>query len=276
MTSVQATNTSTFKNKSKHLSKEYISDADSDDEYTGQNYADRKYEPPKNYKQVKHLKLLDKNMEHGKKEIWLIKAPVDLDISKLKSLPIDFNLSTDGNNVATHNTSIDIENNNNNALKIRSNDSSTNTSFKIREDLSQEVQNTYQLLISNNSKTAFKFENGNTSGTNKKSKNKSKTIIDKFFTITASSTIPSIDYNKVKTARSNVEQIKGLKMEHFATGYDSKDYLAEDNTDIKTSTNNTAKKHKHHKHSSSKKEHRHHSHNGKVHKDKSTSSSQKN
>uniref|UniRef100_UPI0001E15E32 DNA-directed RNA polymerase I subunit RPA34 n=2 Tax=Candida glabrata TaxID=5478 RepID=UPI0001E15E32 len=48
------------------------------------------YQPPSDYKQCKHLKSFPvSELKGDNKELWLMKVPANIDISQLKSLPLD-------------------------------------------------------------------------------------------------------------------------------------------------------------------------------------------
>lgn len=170
--------------KSKTVSKEYISDSDSD---TASESVVDVFVPPENFKKCGHLKSFVKPKNLKQKELWLIKLPKSLDISKLKSLPVDF--------TGEEETCI----------------SQDKKTFSLKEEIQQEDATAGEVgseltLLTPSDKAKLKVERG------------SKTF-DKIFTVTESAQIPSIDYSKVKVERKDVLKVKGLKTRHFATGY---------------------------------------------------------
>ncbi|CDO96169.1 unnamed protein product [Kluyveromyces dobzhanskii CBS 2104] len=170
----------------KAMSKEYISDSDSDNDGSSEAVADV-FVAPKNYKKCTHLKSFVKPKNLKQKELWLIKLPKSLDISKLAKLPIDF----------TAESETDIE--------------QKGKHFSVKEELQQE--NTTSgvspelSLLTPVDKTKLTINS-----TASKS-------FDKIFTISEKPTIPSIDFSKVRVDRKDVLKVKGLKTRHFATGY---------------------------------------------------------
>ena len=118
-----------------------------------------------------------------KKEIWLIKTPKGFNFDKLQQLPISSNFKVDSKQ------------------------------FIIQEDLTGINSNSkasnsdkYSLIVPKSNKKAFKINNG--------------LKINKFFNVKESVEIPNIQYGKVVKKRKDVRVIKGLKPQHFATGYD--------------------------------------------------------
>lgn len=172
---------------SKVVSKEYISDSESDND--GSSEVVDVFVPPENYKKCTHLKSFVKAKNLKQKELWLIKVPKSLDVSKLKTLPIDF----------TGEAETDIE------LKGKK--------FAVREEIQQEASaaagssSSELTLLTPVDKTKLAID-----GSVSKS-------FDKIFTISEAADIPSIDYSKVKVDRKDVLKIKGLKTRHFASGY---------------------------------------------------------
>lgn len=165
------------------LSKEYVSDS-SDDEHHHEQDA---FAVPDNYKQCKHLKKFHAPDADSKKEVWLIKAPKSLDFGKLKTLPIDFS----GDSGST------IE------LGPKS--------YSVREDLGQEdggSSGKYTFMTPNDKQTLAID---------------ASLQIGKFFTISETVQIPEICYDKVRVPREDVVKVGGLKLRHFATGYDGEE-----------------------------------------------------
>ena len=75
------------------LSKDYVSDSYSDDEVISNEFS-----IPDGFKKCKHLTNFPLNGDNKKKakqqRVWLIKFPSNVEIAKLKSLPVDFESST--------------------------------------------------------------------------------------------------------------------------------------------------------------------------------------
>lgn len=172
---------------SKPVSKEYISESDSEND-SGSEPTVEVFVPPENYKKCSHLKSFTKVKNLKQKEIWLIKLPKSLDISKLDKLPVDFTGAAE--------TSI----------------TQGKKTFSLREEIQQEesdakASSSELALLTPVDKTKLGI---NPSGRNS---------FDKIFTISESAQIPKIDISKVKIDREDVKKIKGLKTRHFATGY---------------------------------------------------------
>lgn len=165
------------------LSNEYVSDSDSDNEM------EQAFKAPKDFKKCDHLKKfpLDKLTKKSEEEVWLINVPASLDISKLETLPIDFNRTS----------SVQVEKH----------------SYEIEQQKSKDNSNLV-VMVPNAKRDALKIL----------TKEEKPFQFDKIFTISESSDVPEIDYKKVRTPRENVPVVEGLIPRHFATGYDAKDF----------------------------------------------------
>ncbi|KAL3230579.1 DNA-directed RNA polymerase I subunit RPA34 [Nakaseomyces bracarensis] len=172
------------------LSREYVSDSDSDDEVV-------KYQPPADYKKCKHLKKFPISELNKNKELWLLKLPKNVDLSNLKSLPLDA-----GSKISE----IDLNNKHYKVIQ--------NTSSKEGSD-----NTNLSLLIPKEDKESLKVAH------NKENKT---VYFDKVFTICETAPIPSIDVEKVRVPRENVPKVEGLITRHFATGYDAEDFGIEE------------------------------------------------
>ncbi|KAH3670283.1 hypothetical protein WICMUC_004936 [Wickerhamomyces mucosus] len=151
---------------------------------------------PKGYHQVKKFHPLPKNLNN--KEIWLIKTPKNFDFKNLSKIPISFNPLEQSQSFE------------NNGLNYSCNEDLTNNNLQF--DI-----NKFKIL---------KPSNENNLKIDKDLK------IDKFYNIKQTVTIPEIQFHKVFKQRQNVRVIKGLKPQHFATGYQSTDLdIASDNDD---------------------------------------------
>lgn len=173
------------------LSREYVSESDveNEEEYVA-------FTAPSDYKKCKHLKKFHKKAEE---QLWLIKLPSNLDISKLKTLPIDYSGDKSGDAVIT----VEGEN--------------TKMHYNISENVTQQEHqdnSNLSLLIPDDSRDSLYISDD---------KNQSLTF-DRVFTVSEVASIPGIDYEKLRVPRSNVVKVEGLKMRHFPTGYDAKDY----------------------------------------------------
>ncbi|CCK69231.1 DNA-directed RNA polymerase I subunit RPA34 KNAG_0C01180 [Huiozyma naganishii CBS 8797] len=171
------------------LSKEYISDSESETETVQQQVP--QFTVPTGYKKCKHLKSIQLSKKIAKKngdqELWLFKLPANLDISKLKTLPVGAN---GAQTILNNNIQYSIESNSN-AISENSN---------------------LTLLIPDASREALEPCNDKKSG---------KPIqFNKIFTISETKTIPDINFDKVRVPRENVPKVDGLITRHYASGYD--------------------------------------------------------
>ena len=169
------------------LSNEFVSDSDSE-ETSHNEFRVPHYEVPKDYKKLKHLKsvpLLNNSVDKDH-ELWLFKVPKNLDISKIKSLPLDGH-----SQFQVHDKIFKVELNN------------------------SEAQNDSNMTI-------LAFDNNDKNKGILKILNKKNRVLNfnKIFTINYTTNIPDIQYDKIKVPRENVPIIEGLKVRHFATGYD--------------------------------------------------------
>ncbi|AET39957.1 DNA-directed RNA polymerase I subunit RPA34 Ecym_5185 [Eremothecium cymbalariae DBVPG len=169
------------------LSKESVSNL-SDEEQEVKDV----FQIPRGYKQCQHLNKFNKPSKADKKEVWLLKVPKSLDISKLKTLPIDF----------TGDAPSEL--------------SLGDRKYLLREDLLQEDQqaqdskgNKFSIMVPNN-------EDNLTVDC--------KLSIAKFFNVSEAVDIPAIQYDQIRTPRQDVLKVTGLKMRHFATGYNAEDF----------------------------------------------------
>lgn len=172
----------------KTLSKEYISDSDSDNDGSSETVTDV-FVPPENYKKCTHLKSFVKPKNLKQKELWLIKLPKSLDVSKLSKLPIDFTAESE--------TGIEQK----------------GKHFSVKEEIQQENSTSG---ASSSSELTLLTPVDKTKLTVDSSASRS---FDKIFTISETAKIPSIDYSKVRVDRKDVLKVKGLKTRHFATAY---------------------------------------------------------
>ncbi|CAI4044409.1 hypothetical protein SUVZ_10G0560 [Saccharomyces uvarum] len=177
------------------LSKDYVSDSDSEDEVISNEFS-----IPNGFKKCKHLKNFPIDSDNKKKpkqqQVWLIKFPSNVDISKLKSLPIDFESST----------TMSVDNHEYNIME----------NANIESLLTQGNQSNMSLLVPSEDKESLKIA---TTG-----KDSTPLQFDKLFSISENSKVPAIDYKKVRVPRKDIPKVEGLKLEHFATGYDAADF----------------------------------------------------
>lgn len=119
------------------------------------------------------------------KEIWLIKKPKGFPLEKLKSLPVSFTANKINSSKAAEPVEVDGH------------------KFQVNEDHFVSDNNAKYTLLNDSLKDSK---------------------IDRYYTIREVIDIPNIDFNKVHEARSDIPQIEGLRMRHFATGYGAKDF----------------------------------------------------
>lgn len=170
--------------KSDIMSNEFISDSESDNEIENQVF-----KAPKDFKKCDHLKKfpLDKLTKKSEEEVWLLNIPANLDISKLKTLPIDFKRTS----------SVTVENH---IYEIEQEKTKDNSNLVVMVP----GQKRDSLKILTKQDKPFQF--------------------DKIFTISESTDIPDIDYSKIRLPREDVPVVEGLITRHFATGYDAADF----------------------------------------------------
>ncbi|CAI4034282.1 hypothetical protein SMKI_10G0670 [Saccharomyces mikatae IFO 1815] len=176
------------------LSKDYVSDSDSEDEVISNEFS-----IPDGFKKCKHLKSFPLNSDNKKnskqQQVWLIKFPSNVDISKLKSLPVGFESYT--------------------TMSIDNHDYKIMDDTDIESSLTQDNLSNMTLLVPTESRESLKIASA--------AKDNTPLQFDKVFSISETAKIPAIDFAKVKVPRKNVPKVEGLKLEHFATGYDAKD-----------------------------------------------------
>ncbi|CDK25675.1 unnamed protein product [Kuraishia capsulata CBS 1993] len=172
---------------SKYVSSEYVDGSDSDSEVEVPEYA-----PPAGYKKFDPPAI--DTSKFKQKELWLIKCPKGLDLSKLKKLPVSFQIGATTD------------------LKVG------NSTFNLTEDTYQE-DIAAQSEKSDSSKHCLLVNGKTTSGMKP-----SELTIQKYYTISEKVKIPSIDYEKAIVAREDVPKEENLRMRHFPTGYGANDY----------------------------------------------------
>ena len=193
------------------LSNEFVSDSDSE-ETSYNEFRVPHFEVPKDYKKLKHLKNVplfsnnnNNNSTDKDHELWLFKVPKDLDISKIKSLPLDkeSQFQVDGRNFKIELD--DLETRNNSNMAILSTD---------KDDILKILNKKHQIVNFN-----------------------------KIFTINYTTNIPNIQYDKIKVPRQNVPRIEGLKVRHFATGYYEEEEEEKQQNEPKEKTQQKKRKH---------------------------------
>ncbi|KAL6944618.1 hypothetical protein ACO0RG_001357 [Hanseniaspora osmophila] len=187
-------------------SKPYISDSDESDLELEKDYLSTA--PSSNYKEFqnsKHFhKLSDSSLK--KKQLILIKAPKDFDFSKMKSIPLDNNKGGDFSTVLDD---------------VKESKRSLGKQYYIKKDT---LVNTRNIKVMSLSKDKYL-------------KIKGDLQIKDVYSINSGVEIPKIQLDQVKTPREDVVKVEGLKMEHFATGYDASDFAeANVSSSIKTSS----------------------------------------
>lgn len=175
------------------LSSEYVSDSDGENDEESTVFS-----PPSGYSKCKHLKKFHKMKSD--EQLWLIKLPAKLDISKLKTLPIDFSGKENNEVVIT---------------------TDEGKAYSINEDITQresQDNSNLTLLVPDESRDSLRV-----------SGDKGKSLpFDKVLFVSEVASIPSIDYEKMKVPRSDVVKVKGLKLRHYATGCDPKDETSQE------------------------------------------------
>lgn len=166
------------------MSNEFVSDSESDNEIENQLF-----KVPKDFKKCEHLKKfpLDKLSKKSEEEVWLLNIPSNLDISKLKTLPIDF--------------------------KRTSSVTVANQTYEIEQEKSKDNSNLV-VMVPGQKRDSLKIL----------TKQDKPFQFDKIFTISESTDIPDIDYSKIRLPREDVPVVEGLITRHFATGYDAADF----------------------------------------------------
>lgn len=187
------------------LSREYVSDSDGESDAE----VEQVFRAPSDYKKCRHLKKFHKKPNE---EVWLIKVPAGLDIGSLKSLPVDLDSRGDdrsGSSVVTFDA---------NAKK-----------YSLEEQNGLDYSN-LSLLVPDESRESLRLERGTEGKGNSKSKKESTSVaLERIFTVSEVASIPNIDFSKLRVPHADVVKVEGLKMRHFPTGYDAKDYGVEEN-----------------------------------------------
>lgn len=182
------------------------------------------FSPPSDYKRVKHLKKFHKK-KHGE-QLWLIQLPRSLDVSKLKTLPLD----PDGQEQL---------------IPVQEGD---DVQYSIGEDKTHrggQDSSNLSLLVPEENKESLKVSGHGNS-----------LKFDKVFSVRKTAQIPKIDYEKLTVPRSNVIKVEGLRTRHYASGYgaeegDDVESKGDDAKDISEDTSKDpserkSKKHKKH------------------------------
>lgn len=150
------------------ISKEYVSDS-SDEECEIQE----DFQVPADYRQCKNLEKFNEPSKSDKRELWLMRIPGTLDISNLKSIPIDV------------------------SGEVSSEISCNSKKYTIREECSHEKQGNcdkkFSVLVPNGKDTLHAV---------------SKLQVAKFFTISETVEIPAIQIDKIKVARSYEDDVE--------------------------------------------------------------------
>lgn len=168
------------------LSKEYVSGSEDENDAETVEFA-----PPTGYVKCKHLKKFHK--KKSDEQLWLIKLPGSLDISKLKSLPIDFSGKETGDAVIT----------------------SEGKSYRVNVNVTQredQDNSNLTLLVPDESRDSLRV------GGDKHS----SWTFDRVFTVSETAKVPGIEYDELRVPRSDVVEVEGLQVRHFASGYDEK------------------------------------------------------
>ncbi|SMN19327.1 similar to Saccharomyces cerevisiae YJL148W RPA34 RNA polymerase I subunit A34.5 [Maudiozyma saulgeensis] len=201
------------------MSKEFISDSESDTEM------DQTFKAPSDFKKCDHLKKfpLDKLTKKSEEEVWLLNIPANLDISKLKTLPIDFKRTS----------SVTVE----------------KQSYEIEQEKNKDNSNLV-VMVPGNKRDSLKIL----------TKQDKPFQFDKIFTVSESKDIPDINYKEVRTERENVPVVSGLITRHFATGYDAEDFGINEPIKTKKKESVLEENNETEEQDNSKKRHHHHHH----------------
>lgn len=168
------------------LSKDYVSASEDENDEETMEFA-----PPVGYVRCKHLKKFHKK-KHDE-QLWLIKVPSSLDISSLKTLPIDFSGKENGEAVIT----------------------SEGKTYSVNEDVTQredQDNSNLTLLVPDESRDKLRV------GADKHGSWK----FDRVICVSETANIPGINYEELRVPRADVVKVEGLKVRHFASGYDEK------------------------------------------------------
>lgn len=181
--------------------------SDSETETSAPDHApvieDLTFTVPPSFKKVKPSKAFPTDLK--KKEIWLIKAPRGFNLKELKTLPVSFNPISGGEQF-----------------------SNSGKTFSIHEDLTnlgslaEEVDNSKKgkKKGSKNPKTDSKYTLITPRGTGGEFQFNKHLKISRLYNVVETVKIPEIKYENVVEPRKDVRVVKGLKPQHFATGYD--------------------------------------------------------
>lgn len=167
------------------LSREYV--VESEDE-NGEETTE--FAPTTGFSKIKHLKKFHK--KKADEQLWLIKVPASLDISKLKNLPVDFS-GKEGSEAMIM--------------------SDEGRSYNVSEDVTQregQDHSNLTLLVPDESRDFLRVGN----------EKHGSLGFDRVFSVSEVASIPNIEYEELRVPRSDVVKVKGLKVRHFATGYD--------------------------------------------------------
>lgn len=170
------------------LSREYLSESEGENGENGEETVE--FAPPAGFTKCKHLKKFHRRK--ADEQLWLIKLPASLDISKLKSLPVDFSGKEHGDAV------------------IKTDEG---RSYSVSEDVTQregQDHSNLTLLVPDESRDYLRVGSGKQNSLD----------IDRVFSVSEVASIPDIDYEELRTPRSDVVKVEGLQVRHFATGYD--------------------------------------------------------
>lgn len=157
-------------------------------EYVSDSESENEYEPPKGFKPQQFGPGF---VEAAKdKEIWLIKAPKGFAMDELKKLPVSFT-ATSIKKGPTPFTQNDVV-------------------YTVNEELltTENAPSKYTVLAGR--------KNGGLVSTSAK--------VNRFYNIRETVSIPKIDFDAARVPRKDVEEVEGLRMRHFPTGYDADDF----------------------------------------------------
>ncbi|CAN3372372.1 hypothetical protein DIURU_004170 [Diutina rugosa] len=146
------------------------------------------FEPPKGFKPQQFGADFAKAAKD--KEIWLIKAPKGFDMNELKKLPVSFT-ATSLKKGPTPFTQNDV-------------------TYTVNEEL----------LTTENAPSKYTVLAGGKTGGLVSTSAK----INRFYNIRETVSIPKIDFDAARVPRKDVEEVEGLRMRHFPTGYDANDF----------------------------------------------------
>lgn len=187
------------------------------------------YEAPASYEKVEGIKPIKElgdeyRKKHPKLQFWLMKVPKGIKFNEIKTLPVSSlgdpeQFEVDGKSYSITEDLTSINDNNKDEQKYIALQSKSDDTYEVNSGLH----------------------------------------ISRFFNVCEDVTVPSIDLAKVKVAKEKVRPREGLRMRHFPTGYDIKDFkeAAEPFIPAKRAAEPIEEPERKHKKSKKEKKHKH-------------------